>query len=74
MISLRASINAKCKDCIYDPKSGQGTWREQVAGCLSPNCALYPVRPMPDIKRRPKTGQEGCTANNEIETEGQGHD
>jgi|GEM_PF-1462760 len=45
--SLRAAINAKCKDCTYDPLSGGGTWREQVAQCSSVNCPLWPVRPAP---------------------------
>lgn len=44
-MSLRAAINAKCKDCIYDPKSGLGTWRQQVEGCTSRICPLWPVRP-----------------------------
>lgn len=46
-VSLRAAINAKCKDCIYDPKCGGGTWREQVAQCSAANCPLWPVRPAP---------------------------
>jgi len=45
-MSLRAAINAKCKDCIYDPKSGLGTWRQQVQGCTSVNCPLWAVRPL----------------------------
>lgn len=45
--SLRDAINGKCKECIYDPKSGLGTWRQQVAGCLCTDCSLYEVRPMP---------------------------
>ena len=44
--SLRQAINAKCKDCIYDPLSGLGTWRQQVEGCTSTDCGLYPVRPV----------------------------
>lgn len=44
-MSLRKAINDKCRDCIYDPKSGFGTWRQQVEGCTSRNCPLYPVRP-----------------------------
>jgi len=40
------AINAKCRDCIYDPMSS-GTWREQVACCISANCALHAFRPMP---------------------------
>ena len=44
--SLRAAINAKCKECIYDPGSGGGTWRQQVEACTSPKCPLYPVRPV----------------------------
>lgn len=43
-VSLRAVIDAKCKECIYDPGSGGGGWREQVGACTSPLCPLYPVR------------------------------
>jgi hypothetical protein len=46
-MSLRAAINAKCKDCIYDPKCGGGTWREQVAQCSAIRCPLWPYRPAP---------------------------
>ena len=42
--SMRAAINAKCKDCIYD-KEGVGTWRAQVGACTSTDCPLYVVRP-----------------------------
>ncbi len=45
---LRARINAMCKDCIYDPHGGTGTWRQQVEACTSPACPLYPVRPISD--------------------------
>lgn len=44
--SLRSAIDAKCRDCIFDRLSA-GTWREQVASCVSANCSLHPVRPMP---------------------------
>src|SRR5688572_21922364 len=44
-LGLRAAINAKCKECIYDPISGFGTWRQQVEACTSPKCPLYRVRP-----------------------------
>jgi len=50
-MSLRAAINAKCKDCIYDPKSGLGTWRQQVEGCTSRNCPLWPHRPTSSSSR-----------------------
>ncbi|MBV1899838.1 MULTISPECIES: hypothetical protein [Cycloclasticus] len=45
-ISLRASINAHCKDCLYDPKE-KGTWRKQVERCTITQCHLHPVRPKP---------------------------
>lgn len=45
-MSLRAAINAKCKECIYDPLSGGGTWRQQVEACTSYKCPLFPVRPV----------------------------
>ena len=47
VVSLRKAINAKCKDCIYDPLCGGGTWREQVAQCSALKCPLWVVRPMP---------------------------
>jgi hypothetical protein len=45
-LSMRDAINAKCKDCIYDPVS-RGTWREQVRECTSATCPLFPLRPLP---------------------------
>ena len=47
-MSLRSAINDKCRDCIYDPLCGGGTWREQVAQCSVKSCALWPVRPAPE--------------------------
>ncbi|MCU7806121.1 MAG: hypothetical protein KZQ96_23355 [Candidatus Thiodiazotropha sp. (ex Lucinoma borealis)] len=41
---LRASIDAKCCECIYDP-TAVGTWRNQVLKCTSTGCPLYAVRP-----------------------------
>lgn len=43
-MSLRDALNAKCRDCIYDPKAG-GTWREQTAACPASSCPLWPYRP-----------------------------
>ena len=45
MASLRKAIDAKCKDCIHDPLSGLGAWREQVQLCTVTSCPLWPVRP-----------------------------
>jgi hypothetical protein len=47
-MSLRRAIDAKCKDCIFDPKCGGGTWREQIAQCSSVSCPLWPVRTEPE--------------------------
>lgn len=55
-LSLRAAINAKCKECIYDPISGFGTWRQQVEACTSPTCPLYPVRPTSNTSSTASTG------------------
>jgi hypothetical protein len=43
--SLRRAIDGMCRSCIYDPKSGLGTWRQQTEGCTIRSCALWPVRP-----------------------------
>ena len=45
---MRKAIDAKCKDCIYDPLSGLGTWKQQVQGCTSKECGLWPVRAKSD--------------------------
>lgn len=45
-VSRVTAIATKCRDCIYDPLA-VGTWREQVAACVSANCALHAVRPVP---------------------------
>ena len=42
---LRGKVNAKCISCIYDPKSGGGTWKQQTEACLVNTCPLYEVRP-----------------------------
>lgn len=44
-MSLRAAINAKCKECIYDPIGGRGNWRQQVEACTALSCPLWLVRP-----------------------------
>lgn len=46
MASLRKAIDDKCRECIYDPIAGRGTWRQQVEACTARKCPLYPVRPV----------------------------
>ena len=58
--SLRAAIDAKCKSCIYDPGSGNGSWREQVQACSSANCPLHPLRPL--SRRKARNRVAGCSA------------
>ena len=47
--SLRAAVNGFCRDCIYDPIGGDGSWRQQVGACTSVRCPLYLVRPLPRV-------------------------
>ena len=42
--SRQQAIEAKCKDCIYDPLD-DGTWRQQVERCEITDCALWNYRP-----------------------------
>lgn len=44
-MSLRAAVNAKCRECICDPLAG-GTWREQVEACSCTRCPLWAHRPV----------------------------
>jgi hypothetical protein len=68
---MRKAINAKCKDCIFDPVAG-GNWRQQVEACTTPECSLYALRPVSEASRtgdttelstRCERGQDGATAN-----------
>jgi len=54
--SMRGAINAFCRYCIYDPNGGNGTWREQVSACTSPDCPLYDFRPKTSAKGAVKSG------------------
>ena len=59
MASMRAAINAKCKECIYDAKA-TGTWRKQVEDCTSYQCPLYELRPVSAyVADAPEIGQIG---------------
>ena len=61
MASLRGAINAKCRECIYDPQA-PGTWRKQVQDCTSPGCPLYEVRPVSAYgEDGAENGQNGAT-------------
>lgn len=59
-MSLRKAIDMKCKDCIYDPKSGMGTWRQQVEGCTVVKCPLWPVRPKSKSKNEDPRTEPGA--------------
>ena len=48
--SMRKAIDAMCKECIYDPFSGSGTWRQQTDGCTSTNCPLFDLRPRTEAR------------------------
>jgi len=43
--SLRAVINAKCHDCVVDPRD-VGTAAQQIACCTISDCPLHPVTPV----------------------------
>lgn len=66
-VSLRKSINAMCKSCIYDPQSGNGAWRQQVENCTALSCPLYGARPRSTAKEAPThrvTGENGTLREN----------
>jgi hypothetical protein len=55
--SMRKLVNLKCKECIYDPKGGYGTWRQQTEACTSRKCPLWPIRPVskPKVSEKEET-------------------
>jgi hypothetical protein len=54
-MSMRAAINAKCRDCIYDT-CAPGNWRQQVQKCAVTSCPLHAYRPK-------SIGKANCVAN-----------
>lgn len=52
-MSLRAAVNAKCRDCCYDELAA-GSAAVQVEFCPSWDCPLWPVRAVrPAVRREP---------------------
>ena len=49
-MSMRAAINAECRECTYD-SAAPGTWRQQVEACTVVACALFHFRPKSAPKR-----------------------
>jgi len=48
------AIEMKCAECIYDPRPGNGTWREQVEACTATSCPLFGVRPLTQNHKHPE--------------------
>jgi hypothetical protein len=44
--TYKECLEAKCKDCNYDPDSA-GTFREQTAACENGGCPNHERRPVP---------------------------
>ena len=61
-ISYRKLIDAKCKDCVYDPLD-VGNWRQQTGDCRVVSCPLHEVRP----KSKPRKQGTPNTATKEAE-------
>ncbi len=47
---FKSKIRAFCCHC-YDPYS-EGTWLKQVENCTSCDCPLFPIRPVPNAKKK----------------------
>jgi hypothetical protein len=45
-LTRQEAIEAFCKQCIYDPGCGGGTWKEQVSQCTAVRCPLWRYRPI----------------------------
>ena len=54
-LSMRTAIDLKCKDCIFDPLGGGGTWRQQVEACTVTECPLWLLRTKSRPRRQPET-------------------
>lgn len=57
-MSLRKAVDMKCRECIYDDKSGLGTWRQQTEACTITDCSLWPHRPKSTVKTPGKPGKQ----------------
>lgn len=61
-MSRKKAIESMCKQCIYDDKGGNGTWRQQTEACTAKSCPLYDYRPLSNGEkkggRRVEAGKE----------------
>lgn len=51
-LTRQQAINEFCRQCIYDPSSGLGNWKQQIGACTFAECPLFPYRP----QSKPKKG------------------
>ena len=61
--SLRASINAKCFDCMGQDSDPAVKWR--IGNCEIPDCPLYNVRPYQDNTLRAMPAVLRCDSEQE---------
>ena len=52
--SFRKAVNQMCKQCIYDPQGGAGTWRQQTEACPAKDCPLWDLRPVSKTREESK--------------------
>lgn len=57
-MSLRKAIDAKCKECLFDPYGRQGSWRQAVEKCTASSCPLFDVRPRSKVRVGNGTARE----------------
>lgn len=68
--SLRQSVNAMCKMCIYDGSGGGGTWKNQVKDCTSGKCPLFCQRPLPVGVEHKWEGDKYCGIGEKVKKKG----
>ena len=70
-MTRQEAIDAKCKECIFDPLD-EGTWRQQVQACEIKSCALYPYRPKPYGKPLDQAVQVDSEATGDLQWQDKG--
>ena len=60
-LTKRQAIDRMCRDCIYDPVSGLGTWRQQTAACTAWACPLWHWRPVSTSKKPVDAANDATT-------------
>jgi hypothetical protein len=67
-LTRQQAISKNCRDCLWDHHE-PGTWIAQPEACTSPDCALYPYRPISERVRKDAPQSPVSSVSDDIDVE-----